>query len=46
MGRVRPPRMLHGKERRIAPYSIAEALAKHVLTSADEGKYLQAPPRR
>ena len=38
LGRVRPPRMLHGAERRIAAYSIAEAMARHVLTSAGEGK--------
>lgn len=33
VGRVRPPRMLHGLGKRIAPYSIAEALARHVLLS-------------
>ena len=37
VGRVRPPRMLHGAQRRIAPFSIGEALAKHVLLSAEEG---------
>jgi hypothetical protein len=43
VGRVRPPRMLHGLQRRIAPFSIGEALAKHVLLSTEEGKYLQEP---
>lgn len=41
VGRQRPPRMLHGPRHRIAPYEISEALAKHVLQSAGEGKYLQ-----
>ena len=44
VGRVRPPRMLHGAQRRIALFSIGEALAKHVLLSAEDGKYLQARP--
>jgi len=43
LGRVRPPRMLHGQQRRIAPFSIGEALAKHALLSTEEGKYLQEP---
>jgi len=42
-GRVRPPRMLHDQLRRIAPFSMAEALARHVLTTAEEGQYLQEP---
>ena len=40
-GRVRPPRMLHDGLQRIAPFSMAEALARHVLTSTAEGRYLQ-----
>lgn len=43
VGRVRPPRLLHGEQKRIAPYSIAEALARHVLLTSDEGKYLHEP---
>ena len=43
VGRARPPRMLHGERHRIALYSIAEALARHVLQSTEEGKYLHEP---
>ena len=50
VGRVRPPRMLHGTARvslghaaQITAYSLAEALAKHVLQSAEDGKYLLEP---
>ena len=43
VGRVRPPRMLHGEQHRIAPYSIAEALARHVLQSTLGGQYLHEP---
>ena len=43
VGLFRPPRMLHGEMHRIAPYSIAEALARHVLQSAEEGKYMHEP---
>ena len=35
--------MLHDQLRRIAPFSMAEALARHVLTTAEEGQYLQEP---
>ena len=42
-GRVRPPRMLHDQLQRIAPFSMAEALGRHVLTTAEEGQYLQEP---
>ena len=41
--RVRPPRMLHDNQMRIAPFSMSEALARHVLTSTEEGKYLSEP---
>lgn len=44
-GRVRPPRMLHDSHQRLAPFSMAEALARHVLTSTEEGKYLSEPLR-
>ncbi|KAL3892890.1 MAG: hypothetical protein SGPRY_014683 [Prymnesium sp.] len=48
VGRVRPPRMLHGLGKRIAPYSIAEALARHVLLStllpADYDVAMRIPP--
>ena len=43
LGRVRPPRHLHGEQHRIVPYSLAEALARHVLESSAEGKYLNEP---
>jgi len=33
--------MLHGPQHRITAYKLAEALAKHVLTSAGQGRYLQ-----
>ena len=34
--------MLHGARQRIVSYELSDALAKHVLQSAGEGKYLQA----
>ena len=43
IGRVRPPRMLHDDLRRVAPFSMAEAFARHVLTSTEEGRYLGEP---
>ncbi|KAL3920970.1 MAG: hypothetical protein SGPRY_005062, partial [Prymnesium sp.] len=45
VGRVRPPRMLQvrGERKRIVPFSLAEALARHVLESSAEGKYLHEP---
>ena len=38
--------MLHDRHeglQRIAPFSLAEALARHVLTTAEDGKYLSEP---
>lgn len=35
--------MLHGEHNQIAAYSIAEALAQHVLQTTDEGKYRHEP---
>jgi hypothetical protein len=43
IGRVRPPRMLHEGEQRLAEFSMAEALARHVLTSTEDGRYLGEP---
>ena len=42
-GRVRPPRMLHDNLQRIAPFSMAEALARHVLTTAVVGSHAPKP---
>ena len=42
-GRVRPPRMLHDGQQRLSAFSMAEALARHVLTSTEDGKYLSEP---
>ena len=35
--------MLHDNLQRIAPFSMSEALARHVLTSTEEGKFLTEP---
>lgn len=38
--RVRPPRMMHGPERAVRPYSHSEAMAQRVLLELRDGCYL------